>query len=55
MSYFDIDNYPYEGVSYYRLKQTDVKGNVLSSRLVSVNNKYVTGNIAINTTDEVKL
>jgi hypothetical protein len=48
MSYFDIDFLPYEGISYYRLKQTDVKGTVLSSRLVSVNNKNVNTNLAIN-------
>jgi hypothetical protein len=38
MSYFDVDFYPYEGISYYRLKQIDVHGDVLSSRLISVNN-----------------
>lgn len=38
MSYFDVDFYPYEGISYYRLKQIDAQGKMLSSRLVSINN-----------------
>jgi len=37
VNYFDVDYIPYEGISYYRLKQTDSKGHTLSSRLVSVN------------------
>ncbi|MES2514533.1 MAG: hypothetical protein V4580_10335 [Bacteroidota bacterium] len=48
ISYFDVDYTPYEGISYYRLTQIDVKGNVLSSRLVSVNNKVSTESLAIN-------
>jgi hypothetical protein len=48
ISYFDTDYTPYDGVSYYRLKQTDVKGTVLSSRLVSINNKSVTNGLAMN-------
>lgn len=40
INYFDIDLAPYSGISYYRLKQTDVNGVVLSSRLVSVNYKF---------------
>jgi hypothetical protein len=48
VSYFDTDYTPYEGISYYRLKQTDVKGMVLSSRLVSVNNKYSNSGLSIN-------
>ncbi len=46
ISYFDVDYTPYEGISYYRLKQTDVQGNVLSSRLVSINNKNSNGTLA---------
>ena len=48
ISYFDVDFLPYEGISYYRLKQTDLKGTVLSSRLVSVNNKSVSNNLVMN-------
>lgn len=48
ISYFDIDYNPYEGVSYYRLSQTDVEGNVLSSRLVSINNTSSSSNLANN-------
>ena len=40
INYFDVDLTPYSGISYYRLKQTDNNGNVLSSRLVSVNYKF---------------
>ncbi|MBN8695138.1 MAG: T9SS type A sorting domain-containing protein [Bacteroidetes bacterium] len=35
--YFDTDNDPYEGISYYRLKQTDFNGNYSYSHLVPVN------------------
>lgn len=49
ISYFDTDYTPYDGISYYRLKQTDLKGKVLSSRLVSVNNKLGNANYASNT------
>lgn len=38
ISYFDVDYYPHQGISYYRLKQIDAANNVLSSRLVSINN-----------------
>lgn len=48
MSYFDVDYTPYEGISYYRLTQIDAKGTVLSSRLVSINNKISTTNLAMN-------
>jgi hypothetical protein len=48
MSYFDVDYTPYEGISFYRLKQTDAKGKVLSSRLVSINNKISTNNLSMN-------
>lgn len=49
ISYFDIDHTPYDGISYYRLKQTDAAGKILSSRLVSVNNKIANANYANNT------
>ncbi len=54
VSYFDVDYLPYEGISYYRLKQTDPKGNVLSSRLVSVNYRFGNEGLAIypNSDDE---
>lgn len=48
MSYFDVDYAPFEGISYYRLTQIDQKGNVLSSRLVSINNKISNTNLAMN-------
>ncbi|MBI3521079.1 MAG: hypothetical protein HY062_17195 [Bacteroidetes bacterium] len=48
ISYFDVDYTPYEGISYYRLKQTDAQGKVLSSRLVSINNKNSNGTLAMN-------
>jgi hypothetical protein len=44
ISYFDVDNTPYEGKSYYRLTQVDKNGTVLSSRLVSVNNTSTANN-----------
>lgn len=37
LSYNDIDYNPYEGVSYYRLKQTDFDGKVSFSKLQMVN------------------
>lgn len=49
ISYFDVDYTPYDGISYYRLKQTDSNGNILSSRLVSVNNKFGNASFASNT------
>ena len=48
MRYFDVDYTPYEGISYYRLTQIDAKGTVLSSRLVSINNKISTTILAMN-------
>ncbi|MCU0439974.1 MAG: T9SS type A sorting domain-containing protein [Raineya sp.] len=32
-----IDKYPFEGISYYRLKQTDFNGNFKYSKIVSIN------------------
>lgn len=48
ISYYDVDYTPFEGISYYRLKQTDLKGVVLSSRIVSINNKNITSNLSMN-------
>ena len=48
ISYFDIDYTPYDGLSFYRLTQIDVLGNVLSSRLISINNKTVTSDLSLN-------
>ncbi|MES2761995.1 MAG: hypothetical protein V4677_07310 [Bacteroidota bacterium] len=48
ISYFDVDYTPYEGISYYRLTQIDSKGSILTSRLVSINNKISTANLAMS-------
>lgn len=48
MSYFDVDYTPFEGISYYRLTQIDQQGTILSSRLVSINNKISTSDLAMN-------
>jgi hypothetical protein len=48
INYFDVDFTPYEGISYYRLTQIDPAGTILSSRLVSINNKAATDNFVIN-------
>ncbi len=39
ISYFDVDYVPYNGMSYYRLTQTNAEGHILSSRVLSVNNQ----------------
>ena len=52
ISYFEVDFLPYEGISYYRLKQTDPKGKVLSSRLISVNYRFSNEGLAIYPTSE---
>lgn len=39
ISYFDVDYVPYNGISYYRLTQTNAEGHTLSSRVLSVNNQ----------------
>lgn len=38
MEYFAIDPFPYPGLSYYRLKQTDFDGTYKYSNLVALNN-----------------
>lgn len=48
ISYYDVDYTPYEGISFYRLKQTDIKGIVLSSRLVSINSKSLNSSLSMN-------
>lgn len=51
ISYFDVDYIPFDGISYYRLKQTGTNGAVLSSRIVSVNNTNRTAeNLSLNST-----
>jgi hypothetical protein len=41
ISYFDVDFTPYQGMSYYRLTQTNADGHTLSSRVLSVNNQGI--------------
>ena len=48
MSYFDVDYTPFEGISFYRLTQINETGKILSSRLVSINNKISATNLAMN-------
>jgi hypothetical protein len=39
MSYSEVDNEPHEGISYYRLKQTDLNGEATHTGIVTINNK----------------
>ena len=39
--YFDVDNKPWRGVSYYRVKQVDQEGIVSYSNVVVVKNKKI--------------
>lgn len=48
ISYFDVDYLPYEGISYYRLTQINDNGKILSSRIISVNNKNSNTNLSMN-------
>lgn len=50
ISYFDIDNAPYNGISYYRLTQTNAEGHTLSSRVLSVNNQGTNPVLTLATT-----
>ena len=47
ISYFDVDYTPFEGISYYRLIQTNTKGTLLSSRIVSVNYRSENKNLTL--------
>lgn len=53
ISYNDVDYAPYEGISYYRLKQTDFNGQYSYSSLVPVNYYFGEDGISIfpNPTD----
>jgi hypothetical protein len=44
ISYFDVDYFPLQGISYYRLKQTDFDGKFSYSNVIPVN--FATSNIA---------
>jgi hypothetical protein len=37
LRYVELDTKPYKGVSYYRLRQTDIDGKTTNSRIVAVN------------------
>lgn len=52
ISYFEADYSPFDGISYYRLKQTNANGIVVSSRLVSVNNIYSSNSLSLNTLED---
>lgn len=41
LNYFDIDQHPYSGISYYRLKQTDFNGTVSYSNIVPIDMKSI--------------
>lgn len=60
IDYFDVDNSPYDGISYYRLKQTDFNGNYSYSQLVPVNYHFGDDGISIfpnpsNTEDAINI
>jgi hypothetical protein len=42
LEYYEVDEKPYEGVSYYRLKQVDFNGKYTYSSVVPVNNEINT-------------
>lgn len=43
LCYYNIaDNYPYYGISYYQLKQTDYDGKITYSNIISVTNEKLT-------------
>ena len=42
MEYYEVDENPYEGISYYRLKQVDFDGNYTYSSVIPVNNEINT-------------
>ena len=37
MSYIDFDKHPYDGINYYRLKQTDYNGDYTYSKIIAIN------------------
>ncbi len=45
LSYSFTDNYPYKGISYYRLKQVDFDGEFSYSNIVSIENNTTNNNI----------
>ena len=48
--YFETDYQPYEGISYYRIKQTDEAGNYRYSQIVTLKNEeqVITTTLTIN-------
>jgi hypothetical protein len=52
ISYFEADYNPFDGISFYRLKQTNANGIILSSRLVSINNIYSSNSLSLNTGED---
>lgn len=48
INYFEVDYLPHDGISYYRLTQINETGKIVSSRLVSINNKISSSNLALN-------
>lgn len=53
INYKDIDSNPYQGISYYRLKQTDFNGTFSYSKIVAVNYSFSSDGMSIfpNPTD----
>jgi len=47
MDYFERDNYPLPGISYYRLKQTDFNGSYSYSEIVAVKRKAISGEMSV--------
>lgn len=52
ISYFEADYNPFDGISFYRLKQTNANGIIVSSRLVSINNIYSSNSLSLNTGED---
>ena len=44
IDYFEIDKNPYQGISYYRLKQNDFDGNYFYSNIVQIDNTQILNN-----------
>lgn len=47
LNYSETDFSPYDGISYYRLKQTDFNGNSSYSQIVSVNYIFTDDNLSV--------